>query len=246
MKDPVLESYLKDFAVDHGKSHLVEAEQFEHFINYCVMAKHYTEPFDPDTVSIGGGGDLGIDGIGIFVNDHLCLTSEEVDYFKKTLRRLDVEFVFVQSKTSSKFDGGDIGTFVTGVRQFFQDKLPTTANAEVNEFHRLKEYLYSLTIDMDRPPICHLYYATTGVWLEDPALASRVSQGETDLKNTALFDEVKLTLLDADRIKKTYREIKNKVVRELLFEKHTVLPEINGVIEAYIGVVPAKEYLKIL
>lgn len=246
MKDPVLESYLKEFASEYSKSHLPEAEQFEHFINYCVMAKHYTEPFDPDNVAIGGSGDLGIDGIGVFVNDHLCLSAEEVDYFRKTLRRLDVEFVFVQSKTSSKFDGGEIGTFVSGVRQFFDKQLPITSNPEVNEFHKLKQYIYDLTIDMDRPPVCHLYYATTGVWLADPALTSRVTQAEADLFTTGLFDSVNFTLLDAEKIKKTHREIKNKVVRELVFEKHTILPEINGVTEAYIGVVPAKEYLKIL
>lgn len=246
MKDPIIESYLKDFSLEHKKSHLAEPEQFEHFINYCVMAKHYTEVFDPDDVSIGGGGDLGIDGIGIFVNDHLVLDESAVDFLKKSLRRLDVEFVFVQSKTSASFDGGDIGTFLSGVRNFFEQTLPNTANADIRQAHALKQYIYSLTIDMDRPPVCHMYYATTGVWKNEAALNARIDQVKDDLKHSRLFDLVEFSALDAEKIKRVYREIKHKFVRELSFEKHTILPEIAGVSEAYIGVVPAKEYLKIL
>lgn len=246
MKDPVLESYLKDFSKENKKSHLGESAQFEHFVNFCVMAKHYTETFDPDDVSIGGGGDLGIDGIGIFVNDHLVLAQSDVDYLKKSLRRLDVEFVFVQSKTSSSFDGGDIGTFLAGVRNFFEKTLPETANSDIRQAHDLKEYIYSLTIDMDRAPVCHMYYATTGVWKEESALVTRINQIRDDLKATGFFDLVEFTAIDADKLKRIYREIKNKFIRELNFEKHTILPEIVGVTEAYIGVVPATEYLKIL
>lgn len=246
MIDPVLESYLKDFAKDYKKDHLDQPAQFEHFVNYCVMAKHYVEAFEPDTVSIGGNGDLGIDGVGIFINDHLCLTPTDVDYFRKSLRRLDVEFVFVQSKTSSRFDVAEIGSFLSGVRHFFSKELPVAASPEIREIAKLKDYVYSLTIDMDHPPICHLYYATTGAWKDDKALLDRVSQGKADLVGTHLFDAVNFVALDAERIKKIYREIKNKIVREILFEKHTILPDINGIAEAYIGVVPAKEYLKIL
>lgn len=246
MKDPVIESYLRDFSAEYKKTHLPESDQFEHFVNYCVMAKHYTETFDPDDVSIGGGGDLGIDGIGIFVNDHLVQAQTDIEYHKKNLRRLDVEFVFVQSKTSSSFDGGDIGTFLAGVRCFFDEMLPSTANADILQAHELKKFIYGLTIDMDRPPLCHMYYATTGIWNNEPALATRIEQGRTDLEATKYFSEVRFTAVDADRLKRIYREIKNKFVRELTFDKHTILPEMVGVTEAYIGVVPGIEYLKIL
>lgn len=246
MKDPIIESYLKDFSHEYKKSHLTEPDQFEHFVNYCVMSKHYTEAFDPDDVSIGGGGDLGIDGIGIFVNDHLVLAESDVDFLKKSLRRLDVEFVFVQSKTSPVFDGGDMGTFLAGVRNFFDKALPATANADIRQAHALKEYIYSLTIDMDSAPACHMYYATTGTWKGEVALNTRIEQVKGDLKDTGLFEVVEFSALDAEKIKRVYREIKHKFIRELSFEKHTILPEISGVTEAYIGVVPAKEYLKIL
>lgn len=246
MKDPVLESYLKDFSVEYKQSHVGETTQFEHFVNFCVMSKRSADEFDADAVSAGGEGDLGLDGVGIFVNDHLVRDKSDVDYLKNTLRRLDVEFVFVQAKTSPSFDGSAVGTFMSGVRTFFEKTLPSNANEAVREFHKLKTYIYELTVDMDRPPHCRMYYASTGAWKDDPSVSSRAEQGRCDIAALSLFDEVHFVMLDAERLKRTYREIKNKVVRELNFEKHTILPEISGVAEAYIGVVPALEYIKIL
>ena len=43
-----------------------------------------------------------------------------------------------------------------------------------------------------------------------------------------------------------YRELHHKIVREFAFEKHTILPQIAGVQEAYIGIVPCQEYLKLI
>ena len=46
---------------------------------------------------------MGIDGIAILVNEHLVMSKQEIDFFKSSLRRLDVQFFFIQSKTSAKF-----------------------------------------------------------------------------------------------------------------------------------------------
>ena len=47
-------------------------------------------------------------------------------------------------------------------------------------------------------------------------------------------------------LQRIYRELHNKIVREMVFEKHTILPQIAGVEEAYIGIVPAKEFLRLI
>ncbi|PHM05835.1 hypothetical protein CK516_38055 [Nostoc sp. 'Peltigera malacea cyanobiont' DB3992] len=43
-----------------------------------------------------------------------------------------------------------------------------------------------------------------------------------------------------------YRLANNKISREIRFEKRTALPEIEDVREAYIGILPAREYLKLI
>ncbi len=246
MKDRIIEAHLKDFKKQLLIEDLDEAAAFEQFVNYCVISKHYPDPFNLEDVALGGGGDLGLDGLGIVVNDHLVTSKSDVDYFKKDMRRLDVQFIFVQSKTSANFDASDIGTFISGVRRFFGGTVPKDANNAVRERYEIKEHIYDASIDMDRSPICQMYYATTGIWNSDQALVARIEQGVNDLKETNLFSAVNFAPLDGEAIKRIYRELHHKIVREIVFEKHTILPQIAGVQEAYIGIVPCLEYLRLI
>ncbi|HEX9119716.1 MAG TPA: hypothetical protein VF840_04195, partial [Terriglobales bacterium] len=61
-----------------------------------------------------------------------------------------------------------------------------------------------------------------------------------------LLSSVEFVPLDGEALKKLYRDLKQKIVREFVFDKHTILPQINGVQEAYIGIVPCHEYIKLI
>lgn len=246
MKDQIVSSYLATFNDQFQLGDLNESESFEHFVNHCLISKHHADPFDPRDVTIGGSGDLGLDGVGILVNEHLVFEENAVEFLKKQLRRFDVDFIFVQSKTTPHFDSAEIGTFISGVRQFFDKELTTAANADVRQLYELKTRIFSSSIDMDRSPTCTLYYATTGTWNNDPTVRSRIEQGLDDLRKTNLFSRVEFKPIDSEGLRSAYRELHNKIVREFVFEKHTILPKIVGVQEAYIGIVPCTEYLKLL
>ena len=245
MNDRILTAYLNEFVEEFGYQSLKETDAFELFTSYFVVSKYSPEKFEPDEVGTGGPSDLGMDGIGIVVNDHLVHSKEDVDHFTEQLHRLDVRFVFVQAKTSSKFDGAGIGTFISGVRQFFASD-PANANERVNSLRDIKEHVYNRSIDMDKSPICTLYYVTTGQWNNDPALISRIEQGKQDLLDTRLFADVEFIPLDADGLRTLHQEMNQRITRQIRFDKHTILPEISGVAEAYIGILPCTEYLKLI
>ena len=245
MQDRILSTYVKDFVGTYSLGDLDEPTAFEHLASFCVVSKYNPENFEPGDVVVGGSGDLGLDGVGILVNDHLVRTKTDVDYFKEALHRLDVQFIFVQAKTSSKFEGSEIGTFISGVRQFFQTE-PPPANEYILSLHDLKEYIFDSSIDMDRSPICRLFYVTTGSWQDDATLSARIGQGIRDLEATNLFSSVEFVPLDSDGVKQYYREINQKVTRGIKFERHTILPSISGVKEAYIGILPCLEYLNLI
>ena len=153
MKDQIISAYLEDFTTQFGFSQLEEGNAFEYFVNYCVISKHHPDAFEPEDVAVGGQGDLGSDGIAIIVNDHLVLSESDVDHLKKELRRLDVQFVFVQAKRSPHFNATDIGTFIAGARQFFSASQPTAANDRIAELHRIKNHIFKFSVDMDRSPL---------------------------------------------------------------------------------------------
>lgn len=47
-------------------------------------------------------------------------------------------------------------------------------------------------------------------------------------------------------LKSIYKELKNKVDKQIIIEKYTTLPRIKDVKEAYIGILSCKEYLKLI
>ena len=61
-----------------------------------------------------------------------------------------------------------------------------------------------------------------------------------------IFRHVEFACLGAEQLQQLYRQTKNAVVREFKFAQRTLLPEIAGVNEAYIGFVPFGEFLKVI
>ncbi|MDF5738464.1 MULTISPECIES: hypothetical protein [unclassified Nostoc] len=102
-----------------------DAKAFEKFVNYVLLSLDYPDIFTADAelldfVCIGGGYDTGIDGIGIKVNDKLVRNSDEVSQITQVNNKINIEFVFIQSKMQTKFDTSEFTTFGTGVKNFFQ------------------------------------------------------------------------------------------------------------------------------
>src|SRR5262245_16748735 len=120
MRDIVLQGFVRNFADQRGLAGVDDASVFEAFAISSILRKyHQLDSSDLEDFLTGGAGDAGIDAVAILVNGHPATTNEDVDFFLERLRRLDVEFVFIQAKTSPAFEAASIGTFVHGVRQFF-------------------------------------------------------------------------------------------------------------------------------
>jgi cold shock CspA family protein len=244
--DRIVESFVKDFKEEHGHTEKDITKLFEYFVNYCVISKIDSDRSTLEKVNVGGKGNPGIDGLAIIVNGHVVNSIEEVEYFYKILKRLEVEFVFVQSKSSEKYDMGEINNFLFTVRNFFgQDEKVSFAD-EVLNLKELKDYIFSNSIKMDKSPICKLYFATTGKWMNDVNLTAAIESGLRDLKDMGIFSSVMFYPIDAEKIKSLYRELKNKITKEIVFEKHTILPKIANVTESYIGILNAKEFVKLI
>ncbi|OMQ07915.1 AIPR family protein [[Flexibacter] sp. ATCC 35103] len=242
--DRIIESFVEDFKNEFSFNEKDKSKLFEHFVNYAIISKIYPDRSSIDKINVGGTRNPGIDGLAIMTNNHLVSTEEEIDYFIQDAEILDVEFNFIQSKTSESFDLGSINTFIASVKEFFRDG-DLNFEDELLNLRDLKNYIYKNSIKMDKSPVLKLYYATTGKWLNDRNLLTIIESGLKDLNLTDLFCEVKFIPIDADKLKSLYREIKNKITKEIIFEKHTILPKIEKVTESYLGILPCSELIKI-
>ncbi|BAZ85458.1 AIPR family protein [Dolichospermum compactum] len=247
--DRITEAYLNDFQKEYSYPENIEKPKlFEYFVNHCIVSRLHSERFEVEDVSVGGSGDMAFDGAAIIVNNNLVFSKEEIDDLKNRLHGLDVKFVFIQSKTSSKFDSAEIGSFIFGVESFFKHGLPKHINESIKALRDLTDYIYEQSIDFVSNPSCLMYYVTNGRWENDSNLVHRIDAGIETLKKTELFESSKIEFIpiDADNLKIIYKELKNKVDKQINFEKHTIIPQIDGVSEAYIGILPCDEYLKLI
>ncbi|OOH90795.1 hypothetical protein BMT54_03960 [Pasteurellaceae bacterium 15-036681] len=252
MENRIISGYMNEgFKKDYGVTISNEAELFEMFVNYCIISKIHPEAFSTDfekieSMNIGGGEDTGIDGLAIIVNDHLISDIDEIKDFKQYYNKLEVKFIFIQAKTSPKFESEKIGTFIFGVKDFFREKPSLKFNENIKDYRKLKDFIYENSLDFRGKPICQMYYVTTGIWNDDKNVLGRAEQEKQDLEKLGIFSKVEFIPIDADKLGDYYREIKNKVEKEIIFEKRTVLPSISGVKESYIGVIPLTEYIKLI
>lgn len=90
------------------------------------------------------------------------------------------------------------------------------------------------------------YYVSTGRWGSDPYLAAKLNKGRKALNLTGLFSDVATVPIGADELHKAYSRTTEAASAEFVFADKTLLPEIDGISEAYIGVVPISEFWPII
>ena len=245
--DRITEGLLSEFSGEFGIEGLDEDERFEHFSTWLTVRRHYSETtFTPGISVTGSGDDIGIDGIAIIVNNNLVTDVETIEDLLEVNGYLDVTFVFVQAERSAHFDSGKIGKFGFGVRDFFGDaKLPR--NEAINQFYQIMGVIYEKSSKFrSGNPDCYLYYVTTGTWNNDKALAVRSEAEISDLKATGMFRTVEFVPIGANQIQSLYRQTKNSITREFVFDKKVVVPEVQGVTAAYLGFIPGKQLLELV
>lgn len=97
-------------------------------------------------------------------------------------------------------------------------------------------------------PDVFAFYATTGMWTADAHLEAKRTLKQLEIASTGggIFKNVELACIDRARIQSSYNSLKNAVSRDFSFERKTVVPDIPGVNEAYIGILPALEFVKLV
>jgi hypothetical protein len=245
--DRISESLLIEFSSEHEITQLPEEDRFEHFASYITVRRQYPESFETEDIVVGSGGDTGIDGIAIIVNGSLVADAEVLAEQADNIGHLDVGFVFVQAERSAGFDASKIGNFGYGVMDFFSEKPKLQRNEKVTAAAEIMAAIFKRSGKFKRGnPTCTLYYVTTGKWTGDPTLDARRKSVIEDLKGTNLFREVNFIPVDAEGLQKLYRQTKNAISRTFTFLNRTVVPDVPGVTQAYLGFLPVPEFLKIL
>lgn len=242
----IIGSFLDIHKKEYGIEKLSTEDAFEHFINKCIVNKYSNERFDPSDITTDPG-EKGLDGVAICVNGRVVTSIDELESIKRDAKTLEVKFVFIQSKTSESFDGDEIGTFLYGVRAFFAEaNLRPNTNVKMENLINLKDKIYEYSVDMPSPPSLDLYYVCCGKWDEGNGLRARINLDIKPLIDSQDFSEVTFYPYDSEKIITAYKELKKKISRSFVMEKKVTFPTIEGVKQAFLGLVKCQDFIKIL
>ena len=245
--DRIVQSYMDSFLKSQDIVEKNQSKQFEMFSSYCAIEQMYSENFNLADVVIGDGDDCGIDAVAILVNGLLITSKEEIDDLLEINKKLsEINFVFVQAKTSSSFDYGDMGTFGAGVKDFFSDSPQMRRNEAIIEKSKIAEYIFSKATYIKKKPTCYLYYITTGKWVDDQNCVGRMEIVKSDLFDLNIFSNVVYIPVGADLLQKYYRNTIDVIETEIEFSNKILLPEIPGVTQSYLGYIDSESYLKLI
>ncbi|MGJ7030570.1 AIPR family protein [Niabella hirudinis] len=244
--DRITESLVAELLANLEIASQDEAKDFEKLANYTIASNEYNKTFDVEAITVGDGNDTGLDGIAIIVNGQLVDSTDEIDDLLDKNNFLEIEFILVQSKTSSSFDGSDINTFLFGVQDFFSLKPKLVRNDDIKRFAEISNYLFKKAPKFRENPTLKLFYVTTGKWTNDTNVRAVIDSGVSSLEQTNLFEKIILTPFGARELATAYRKTKESVSTTITFNNRITIPKINGVSQAYIGLIPFAEFLKIV
>ncbi|WP_085674942.1 MULTISPECIES: AIPR family protein [unclassified Pseudomonas] len=245
--DKITSSLLSTFVNQNELTKRDVSEQFEHFVNYAITSKIFRGSFELDDIHVGSGGDCAIDGMCIVVNGRLITDEDMLQDVVANSGYLDADIAFVQAKTSSNFDGSAIGSFIHGVKDFLADTPQLVQNSAIKKMKGIWELLIQMSDNMvNRRPNCKLFYVCTGKWVDDDNLVAVISSGKKELELLNLFEGASIDAFGASELQKLYQETKNRLSVTVNFQNRITLPDIEGVTEAYLGVIPFDEYVKLI
>jgi hypothetical protein len=237
-----LDTHVKEYGIESLKTEIA----FEHFCNRLIVNKYVIERFAPEDVMTDDG-EIGLDGIAIIINDMLVIDDDTLNDALKSSTKLAIRFVFIQAKTSDKFDGDEIGTFCFGVKSFFLPKetRPKT-NDKIERLIRLKDIIYTKSVDFSEMPRLDLFYICCGKWNEETSLSDRVKIECNYFKGSQNFGTVNFYPYDNEKIIITFKELKKKISKMVLMEKKFTFSTMPSIKQAYGGLIKCKGFINIL
>lgn len=246
----VLLNCMNSFLKEYSLSEKDENVKFEHFVNYCIFSKYvpeaYTEePLFYEYVHTGSGGDCAIDGLLILVNDIPVHDIEQLNSVIGIKRQFTSKFIFVQAKTSSEFDSGEILKTGHGVLNIINDE-GSNVNEKIQKKRELIREIYSNSANFEENPECYLYYVTTGKWVGDSTLVDLQCKVEENIRDLNVISEVAFIPIDAEKLQQIYRNVTHSIKKEIQLERVVAFPAIPGIDQAFLGLVQIKELLHLI
>lgn len=225
-----------------------QSKKFELFSAHLAISSLAENSASTVHTVVGDGGQYAVDAIGIIVNGNLIANEDEIDNYIEVNKYLDVDFIFIQAKTSETFDVsalGELGEFAHNFIKYANDDTDTSETASIRN---MKNIVYENSkYFKNRNPNVIIYYITSGQKPEIAGVFERkinLIKGRFESSGTTARCDV--VLAGTKELQELKRLLENSIEREFDFSRKISLPKTPGVDQAYLGAIPANIYLDLL
>jgi len=249
----ITKSYLNKFIDQFGYENKPEflSENFEKFCSYLIISNELPNQGlnseDFDNVSVGKN--KGIDSICFIVNGKLVSSTQEIEDLLDINGYIESTLIFIQTKTSEKFEDSEIGNFGDTIKDYLSDKPQYEFTKEAKDSHDILLYLYDNFANVKSLDGI-AYFCTTGKWYENTSCQKTLVKKIDEIKKDhSVFKEGGFTInpLGNSELQKLFDKVNSALKAEFTFTNKISLDNIPSEInEAYYGSLPFTEFKKII
>jgi len=251
--DTITKSYLEKFIEQYELENTTEevSNNFEKFCSYTILSKELANSslsLD-DIERVGVGKNKGIDSICVIINGKLVHTIEEAEDLLEMNGFIHVNFIFIQSKTSEKFDDSEMGNLGDTIKDFFKEIPSYSLTNEAKDYHEILIRLYENFADI-LSFNSKAYYCSTGKWNSSTSIQTTLNNKIDEIKKEhEKFKNGDFNIIPFGRndLQKYFDKITSPLSIEFLFSNKVEITNIPDTIdEAYIGNIELVEFKKII
>lgn len=247
--NPITNGLMNTFIKQHELEHLnTDGEKFEYFTAYTLLAPKEL-PKDAYKEGLTSRGEEGIDFVGILVNGNIMTSPEDVANEARENTELTVEYIFIQAKTSEKFEGDKILRFTNTVNNFFEPETNIGFSETIENARETHSEILEHASQLKKTPTFNAFYVTTGKMPdknETNGPNKYLKELQINLSNKSLFGSLNASFMGADEINAAYQSATTAVTTTIEFAEKVTLPNIEGIDQAYLGLLPISQLLKLI
>lgn len=251
--EPIINAKFKKFRETNELLGVADGKAFEQFVNHTIFISHQPGAFNGDNelfekVNIGGTEDMGIDGIGIKINGLLIRDIKEARDLVKKFPKVNIEFIFIQSKYKSNFDKGEFNNFTDGVREFLSEDQIQPVSEEIRNLIKIKDFLISedSVYKWEDNPSVRLYYVVMGKWGNSRHHLALADILIKDIENLNTYKSPNIHFVDIDAFKSILDSNENNFEAVLNSIETMPLTSVEGVDNSCLLLCYASELKKLI
>lgn len=249
---PIIKSKMDRFAcVRDFKGN--DNELFEQFVNESILIGNQNGNGSLsdallEDVNVGGSNDMGIDGICIKLNGMLIHSIEEAEDILDSAgySKIEIEYIFIQSKYKSKVDSKEFGAFVDGIENFMGDTIYQPINKKIEKWLKIKSYLLEdkALSKWEDNPVLRLYYVVMGEWEPSHNQHTMGICKKFEGNHKARYKDIYINFIDERNLKKICDNNENQFSTSIDIIDTLELPEVPCVDGSVLVVCSATEFIK--